>query len=115
MSREVHDGDQLVDNLRVLIDHATDRAWDYAQLVGWHHAYPLLSQEITEPLTRDSIRKTYEAVTQQMYRTLMDYMNKPMDVPDDRVAILWCNYADFTGAVLVYPDRNPSFKFGILW
>ena len=112
----IESGDQLVDNLRDHIDVAANMAWAYAQLAGWDRAYPLLSQELTEPLTLESIRKTYETITRQMYRVFMAHLNEPDALPEpSKMAILWCNYADFTGAVLVYPDRNPAFKFGILW
>ena len=116
MTKPIESGEQLIDNLRTHIDYASDKAWAYAQLAGWSRAYPLLSQEMQQPLTREDIVKTYETVTRQMYRVMIEHLNSEDPLPPkDKMVILWCNYADFTGAVLVHPDRNPSFKFGILW
>ena len=113
---EIENGEQLIDNLRPLIEDAANKAWVYAQMVGWDKDYPLLSHDMTEPLTRDSILKTYESITRQMYRAMIKHLNEADALPPaGKVIILWCNYADFTGAVLVYPDRNPAFKFGVLW
>ena len=112
----IHDGDQLIDNLRSNINYAADKAYAYAQLCGWAQAYPLMSADLVQPLTRDDVVKTYETITRQMYRALVEHLNSKDPLPPKgKMVILWCSYADFTGAVLVYPDRKPAFRFGILW
>lgn len=112
---DIHSPEDLIEQLRPVIDFAADQAWAHALKVGWNKAYPMLTTDTSMPITLADLRKTYEGLAGRMYGRLQEHLeNSPLH-PADRAEILWINYADFTGAVILSPNHNPLFKFGILW
>ncbi len=104
-----------MEHLRSVIDFAAEQAWEHATKVGWDKAYPMLTADTSMPVTLDDLRRTYEGLANQMYERLQEHLeNNPLH-PSKQADILWVNYADFTGAVILSPNHNPLFKFGILW
>ena len=112
---DILDQEQLVRHLQPSIDFAAERAWEHAQRVGWDKAYPMLTEDIPMPITREDLRETYWGLVLRMYAKLQDYLEDHDIHPADKAEILWVSYADFVGAVVLTPNRNPQFRFGMLW
>ncbi len=112
---DIHSPEDLIEQLRPVIDFAAEQAWAHALKVGWDKAYPMLTADTSLPITLNDLRQTYEGLAESMYERLQEYAEDHPLHPEDRAEILWVSYADFTGAVILSPNRNPLFKFGILW
>jgi len=112
---DIHSSDELVKQLLPTIDFATERAWEYAQRVGWDKNYPVFAFEgIALPLTREDIYKYYVRVVEKLYFGIAIYLSKNPINPKDRDRI-YDSVADFTGAVTFSGEGPPEIRLGLLW
>lgn len=114
--QQIHNADDLIKSMDCYLTHVTDQSWAYAQCVGWDNFYPLFAQDIGEPLTKESIRKTYEVVVQKLYAKLQAHLSEESNElnPDEAVMLIE-GYADFIGVVVLTKNKEPTFKLGLFY
>jgi len=66
---DIHSPDDLIEQLRTVIDFAAEQAWAHATKVGWDKAYPMLTADTSMPISLEDLRQTYEGLSRRMYES----------------------------------------------